>query len=155
MTHLDTKRVTSVACGRNFVIAMGQTLHGNSQTDMMPLAESQEYLPQREHVAERSYDRERHGSTYDHERHGQSFERHGGQASGRLSGRNSRSQTRDEHSPLRSKRRSTGRKKSTNRSTGRPHVSDRLTASQQHVHGNRHVGGCCHGSGLREKDAIP
>ena len=23
MTHLDTKRVTSVACGRNFVIAMG------------------------------------------------------------------------------------------------------------------------------------
>ena len=40
MTHLDTKRVTSVACGRNFVIAMGQTLHGNSQNGMLPLGES-------------------------------------------------------------------------------------------------------------------
>ena len=89
------------------------------------------------------------------ERHHYSQERHGSQMSGRLSGRLSRSGTRDEHSPLRSKRRSTGRKKSTNRSTGRLHVSDRLMGSHQQVHGNRHVGGCCHGSGLREKEGIP
>ena len=29
MQHLDTKRVTSLACGSNFVIALGQTLFSN------------------------------------------------------------------------------------------------------------------------------
>ena len=38
MSHLDTKRVTSLACGSNFVIALGQTLHQSAQEEMMPIS---------------------------------------------------------------------------------------------------------------------
>ena len=74
-----------------------------------------------------------------------------------IDGRGSKSYHREEHSPLRSKRRSTGRKKSSHRSTGRLHTSERIhNASERlhngsRVHGNRHVGGCCAGHGLHEK----
>ena len=51
MQHLDTKRVTAMACGSNFVIALGQTLQSNNQEDLMPLAESIDALPERDSCA--------------------------------------------------------------------------------------------------------
>ena len=116
MTHLDTKRVTSVACGRNFVIAMGQTLRQMARNDQVSLQESheylppaQEYLPPAQYIPEREQVYEQRERVYDPS-----------------DGRGSKSFHREEHSPLRSKRRSTGRKKSSHRSTGKLHFSDRL-----------------------------
>ena len=37
MQHLDTKRVTQMTCGRNFVIALGQTLVSHERDHAMPL----------------------------------------------------------------------------------------------------------------------
>lgn len=48
MSHLDTKRVTSLACGRNFVIALGQTLVSTGQEDLMPLSNSVDVHPERD-----------------------------------------------------------------------------------------------------------
>ena len=48
MSHLDTKRVTSLACGRNFVIALGQTLAATRQDDLIPLSHSFDAYPERD-----------------------------------------------------------------------------------------------------------
>ena len=105
-----------------------------ARNDEVSLQESHEYLPPARHIPEReqAYERERVYESND--------------------GRGSKSFHREEHSPLRSKRRSTGRKKSSYRSTARLQlsVSDRLHSGTR-VHGNRHVGGCCAGHGLQEK----
>jgi len=51
MQHLDTKRVSYVACGSNFVIALGQTLASTGQEDLLPLAQSVDAYPERDSQA--------------------------------------------------------------------------------------------------------
>lgn len=68
MSHLDTKRVTSVSCGRNFVIALGQTLLNTGNEELMPLSQSVDTQPERDSCVtisgrySRSQNREDHPS---------------------------------------------------------------------------------------------
>ena len=116
MNNLDVKRVSSVACGRNFVVALGQTLLNRHQ-------QAEATASHAPHLQNESID---------------SRPERDSQGSARWARTRGPVGNHSSHSPLRSKlkRKSTG-----HRSTGRLGPAREL----DRVMGNRHVGGCCGG----------
>ena len=61
MKHLNTRTVTQLSCGQNFVIALGQTLESTGTQELLPLASqaATEAPPERDTVMNISGSRDR------------------------------------------------------------------------------------------------